>query len=204
MKIEGKGIGKRYGSQWIFRNLNLQAEAPDVLAITGANGAGKSTLLQIISGRITPLEGSLTYKKGSEVYSQDEVASLVSFSAPYLDLPEELSLSELLELHFALRMPVDGQIVDQLPGILEVKPDQILKQMSSGMKQRIKLALAFFSKSSLLVLDEPTSNLDRKWKDWYLMLKQDKNLMQGRLLVIGSNEEEEYLDATKVIQLTAV
>ncbi len=204
MKIEGKGIGKRYGAQWIFRDLNLEAEAPDVVAVTGANGAGKSTLLQIISGRITPLEGSIIYHLDGKTLSQDDIAPMISFSAPYLDLPEELSLMELLELHFAMRSPLEGLNVSDLPKILEVKPDQILRQMSSGMKQRIKLGLAFFSKSSLLILDEPTSNFDRKWKDWYLQLKQDKSLMQGRLLVIGSNEEEEYLGATRHIQLSAV
>ena len=66
LHIQLEGIGKKYGSEWIYRNLNLNLNPGDKIALLGGNGSGKSTLLQIISGYILPNAGKVIYKNGEQ------------------------------------------------------------------------------------------------------------------------------------------
>ena len=167
-------------------------ESGSSYAVLGSNGAGKSTLLQVISGSLSSSEGKISYLHGDTNIDQEKVYIQQSMAAPYLELIEEFTLSELIDFHFRFkkyRQGLNRQGVIELLG-LKNSEFKAIKYFSSGMKQRVKLALAFCSDTDLLLLDEPASNLDQQGLDWYLSLAS--TFSSDRLLIICSNQEQEY------------
>ncbi|MFY7963886.1 MAG: ABC transporter ATP-binding protein [Chitinophagaceae bacterium] len=188
MQIELQNIGKKYNKDWIFRNLNYEFKSGNSYAVTGHNGSGKSTLLQIISGFVLPTEGQAF----CDEFHSNILYQQIAIAAPYLELIEEMTAIEFLQFHQHFKSFI-GNI--SMPQILEeVQLSQAankqIRYFSSGMKQRLKLAQAFFSNTKVLLLDEPTSNLDKQGINLYLQLiKQYSN---DRLVIICSNDENEY------------
>lgn len=189
MEISLENIGRRFNREWIFREINQKFIAGSSYAILGPNGSGKSTLLQVISGSLTPSEGTLKYTGAGNDIDIETAYRYLSIAAPYLELIEEFTLSELIDFHFSFKAPVSDISIVELLGFERSKNKQI-KYFSSGMKQRVKLALAVCSDVPVLILDEPTSNLDKEGVDWYLNLINQFTL--NRVLLIGSNQEHEY------------
>jgi ABC-type multidrug transport system ATPase subunit len=197
VRIQVTGLGKRFNREWIFRNLNYTFEPSNIYAITGPNGSGKSTLLQVLWGQLPQSAGELIYADKSGEVPVDEIFRHLAIATPYLDLIEEFTLSEHLRFHFKLkrsRNEIDlDEILDRLK--LTGSRDKHIANFSSGMKQRIKLALAFFSEANLIFLDEPTTNLDKETKDWYHT--QLAKLPSHCTIFIASNQPDEYpTDAT--------
>ncbi|WP_057938407.1 ABC transporter ATP-binding protein [Algoriphagus resistens] len=192
LKIHLEEASKRFQYEWIFKNLSLELSQGDSLAITGSNGSGKSTLLKCLSGVIPITSGKIDYLVSGKSISETDWFSFLTISAPYMEMPEEFTLEELLNFHFKFKKPLDRisskEIIEQL--YLTQHISKPVGQFSSGMKQRLKLGLALFSDVPLIFLDEPTSNLDRKGIEWYqeLINQYGKN----RILVICSNEPREY------------
>ncbi|WP_395808046.1 ATP-binding cassette domain-containing protein [Daejeonella sp.] len=192
MKIILEQIGRRFNREWIFRNINYEFESGNSYAVLGSNGAGKSTLLQVISGSLSSSEGKISHMHGDTLIDQEKVYIQQSMAAPYLELIEEFTLTELIDFHFRFkkyRQGLNRQGVIELLG-LKNSEFKAIKYFSSGMKQRVKLALAFCSDTDLLLLDEPASNLDQQGLDWYLSLAS--TFSSDRLLLICSNQEQEY------------
>ncbi|WP_262917675.1 ABC transporter ATP-binding protein [Cognataquiflexum rubidum] len=192
MELKLNQASKRFQFEWIFRNISLHIPAFSHWAITGSNGSGKSTLLKCLSG-INPLtQGSISYfSEGKEINGNDIFKSLV-ISAPYMELPEEFTLLELLQFHFKFKSPAENINLDAMMDIMYLKAheNKPISQFSSGMKQRLKLGLCFFSESKLVFLDEPTSNLDKQGVDWYLQLV--KQFSKNKTLFVCSNDPKEY------------
>lgn len=192
MKIILEQIGRRFNREWIFRNVNYTFETGKSYAILGANGSGKSTLLQVIAGSLTSSEGKLTYSDKDFPVDIENVFTELGIAAPYLELIEEFSLSEHIDFHFQFKRYRDGYDKQTLIDLLNLVQSEhkALKNFSSGMKQRVKLALAFCSATSVLLLDEPTSNLDQQGVEWYLSLIE--KFSTNRLVIVCSNQEHEY------------
>ncbi|GAB4028507.1 ABC transporter ATP-binding protein [Spirosoma koreense] len=192
MKIVAEQLGKRYRKEWIFRRVDLTLRAGTSYTFVGPNGSGKSTLLQMLAGSIPATEGQLTYSRNNSVIEPDDWFQQISIAAPYLELVEELTLDELLTFHQTFK-PFKAGLTAQLVAerlLLAHARHKEIKYYSSGMKQRVKLGLAFFSESPVVILDEPTSNLDRQGMNWYQ--EQVRQLAPDQLLLIGSNQPEEY------------
>jgi ABC-type multidrug transport system ATPase subunit len=205
MIIELKNIGKKFNKDWIFRNINTEFKVGNAYAITGANGSGKSTLLQIISGFVLPSEGVLEIRNWElEIGEQEttkpqtvnddklQTTNNCSIAAPYLELIEEMTAMEFLKFHQQFKPFINNvslhQILEEVQ--LAKAADKQIRYFSSGMKQRLKLAQAFFSDSTILLLDEPTTNLDKQGVKLYLDLI--KQYTDNRLVIICSNDENEY------------
>lgn len=189
MKIELEKVSKKFGNRWVFRNISAIFETGRPAAITGANGSGKSTLLKLISGFSTPNEGKVLYSNTGKQVPVEEIFRHISISAPYLDLPDELSVSEILIFHAALK-PFAKINTQELLRIVDLPADKLIGDCSSGMKQRLKFALAFYSHCDILLLDEPTANMDHYWRNWAIdLICSDP---QQRLTIICSNEPYEY------------
>lgn len=202
MKIDLKDAGRRFNQEWIFRNFTYGFTAAGKYAILGPNGSGKSTLLSVILGSLEPSEGTITYADDTNIIPIEKVYKQVSFAAPYLDLVEEFTLQETIDFHFKFKRFYPGVSAAQVMDLLGLRKaqDKALKYFSSGMKQRTKLALACCTDTPLLLLDEPTSNLDQQGIKWYHELIRD--FTADKLVVIGSNQENEYSFCDNFIKIT--
>lgn len=202
LQISAEGLGKKYFREWIFRRMDYQFSLGSAYAITGPNGSGKSTLLKTLSGAIPATEGKLSYAQDSGPIDSDYWPRYISYAAPYLELIEEFTLAELLQFHFSLKKlaPEFEPEVLQEKMYLEDAFNKQIKYFSSGMKQRLKLGLAFFADSPVLMLDEPTSNMDTRGIDWYL--QQIDAVKEKKLLLICSNQPAEYSFCEKIIDVT--
>ncbi|PTX10686.1 ABC-type multidrug transport system ATPase subunit [Pontibacter mucosus] len=192
MLVNLTDLGKRYNYEWIFRNLTYTFESGTSYAILGHNGSGKSTLLTIIAGHNLESEGQLKYTFSGKAVAQDQVYRHLSLTAPFLELVEEFTLLELIDFHSRfkpLRQNLSKeQLVDRMG--LQRSKNKFVKDFSSGMKQRLKLGLAIYSDSAMLLLDEPTTNLDQEGVAWYQEhVSQNK---ANRLILVGSNIQHEY------------
>jgi len=203
MKISVKNLGKRFNREWIFRNLNYEFEAGNTYAVIGPNGSGKSTLLQIAWGQLPPSQGTLSYSHNSNEIPPEEIFTLLAVATPYMELMEEFTLREMVQFHFRFKKIRNGS---PLPEILEKMEltharNKYISNFSSGMKQRLKLGLAFFSDVPLLFLDEPMTNLDKKSIDWYW--NNLTGLPQDILIFIASNQDQEYPPTAKKINISS-
>ena len=190
--IQVQNASKRFHHEWIFKNLNLDLSAGDSIAITGGNGSGKSTLLKCLSGAIPLTSGAIQYQSGKTQIIEEQWFRSLALATPYLELPEEFTLSEVLSFHFQFKNPLQQRSNAEILEILglEKHKSKAISQFSSGMKQRVKLALAIFSEVPFLLLDEPTTNLDKQGVTWYLDLIQQ--FSQDRIVMICSNDPREY------------
>lgn len=192
INISSENIGKKFRNEWVFRNLNFNFSDNQSIAITGPNGSGKSTLMQALAGIIPVNEGKIEYFSDMNKISDDKIHQNISFSSPYLELIEEFTLSEAVNFHINFKpLSYDFGVEKFLELIeLEKHAKKQIKYFSSGMKQRLKLALAFYCNSQILFLDEPTSNLDAQGFDWYL--KRIDEIQGKKLILVSSNEPKEY------------
>ncbi len=187
-----QNIGRRFNRDWIFRGIDHTFNSPETYAILGPNGSGKSTLLQVLNGSLSPSAGTISFFKGDELIDIEQVFQHMSLAAPYLELIEEFTLTEVIDFHFKFKpykAGIDAAAVIDILGMHSSK-NKAIRYFSSGMKQRLKLALAFCADTPMLMLDEPTSNLDTQGVEWYLSLVQQ--YAQNRLTIICSNQEHEY------------
>jgi ABC-type multidrug transport system ATPase subunit len=186
--ISLNNLGKKFNKEWIFRALNYEILPEQKLLILGGNGSGKSTLLQVLSGFVTPNEGSVEYVSADKSKKNpDTIRNSISFASPYLQLIEDFSLLEMVE-HSArfkpfLKNKSSREVIETLQ--LQAATHKFIKQFSSGMKQRLKLGLAILADTPVLMLDEPVSNLDKQAIAWYkeLIAEYTKN----RTVIVCSN-----------------
>jgi ABC-type multidrug transport system ATPase subunit len=192
VKIELKNIGKKFSNEWIFKNLSFEFTSGKKYAVTGFNGSGKSTLIQVAAGLIPSNLGEIIYSENGVTIPSDEIYKKLFITAPYIDLVEEFSLSEAIDFHVKFKPFIEGISKEKFLELVYMKQEttKSIKQFSSGMKQRLKLGLAFFSQSNALFLDEPTTNLDEQGIQWYLDMVS--NLESSKLVVISSNDKREY------------
>lgn len=192
MRIKLEDVGKRYRREWILRGLDLQLKAGGRYAVTGPNGSGKSTFLKMLSGHLTPTRGTIQFTHAEQVLPVAEVYQHLAFAAPYIDLIEEFTLLEAIQFHQRFRPLLSGLTVADMierMGLTKAR-NRPLAQFSSGMKQRLKLALACCTQADYLLLDEPTTNLDAQGIAWYHDLLA--TYLGDRLLVIASNVADDY------------
>jgi ABC-2 type transport system ATP-binding protein len=191
------GAGKRFNKDWIFRSLDYQFEMGHHYALIGNNGSGKSTLLQTISGYTTLSKGTISW----EPFNTNTIFAQISFAAPYLELIEEFTTLEQFEFHTKFKPLMKdltvAQIIERI-GLKDATNKQI-RYFSSGMKQRLKIALAIFTDAPILLLDEPCSNLDKEGYTLYQELIRDYAM--HKLIIVGSNDPEEYDFCEKHINL---
>jgi ABC-type multidrug transport system ATPase subunit len=201
MQIILEQIGRRFNREWIFKKIDYSFKSGESYAILGINGSGKSTLLQVISSALTPSTGTLKYIFEEKEIDVENVYQHLSIAAPYLELIEEFTLLEVFNFHFGFKKRLNNLTNQALVDLLsmESSKNKQLKYFSSGMKQRVKLILAFCSDASILLLDEPTSNLDEQGIAWYLDLVNQ--FSADRLVIVCSNQAHEYTFCKHQLQI---
>ena len=192
MTISLSDAGKRFNHDWIFRHFNYTFESGQSYAITGPNGSGKSTLLQALSGGMMLSDGNIQYSINNTPYLIENIYRQVSICAPYLEVVEEMTLTEFLNFHNGFKPFLPGITTNTIITAigLEKSLHKQIRYYSSGMKQRVKLAQCIFSDTAIVLLDEPCTNLDAAGIELYHSLISLH--CKTRLVVVSSNDEVEY------------
>jgi ABC-type multidrug transport system ATPase subunit len=190
MKISLTDAGKRFNRDWIFRHLTYEFSAGQSYAIIGPNGSGKSTLLQVLSGAMQLNEGNGEWVIDNGKLADENIYNYVSICAPYLEVVEEMNLAEFFEFHQNFKpLLISTEKIISILGLENATQKQI-RNYSSGMRQRVKLAQAIFSDVPAVLLDEPCTNLDAAGIQLYNQLIQD--YCEKRMVIVSSNDHHEY------------
>ncbi len=202
MKIIADNISKRFTlHQWIFRELSFEFNINHRYGIQGPNGSGKSTLLSILSGINLPSNGKLNYYKDEKVIDGLLWHQHLTIATPYSDLIDYLTLEELLDFYLNFKKfqsSIDKNHFLEIVFLTQHK-HKLVKHFSSGMKQRLKLALAILTESDVLLLDEPCTNLDISTTEWYYnLLKQYTN---NKLVIVASNDTRDFEGCNSIVNL---
>jgi ABC-2 type transport system ATP-binding protein len=188
MEITLTNAGKRFRFDWIFRGLNHMLLPGGRTALLGPNGSGKSTLMKVLSGHLTLSKGAISFKHEDKILAPEDVYQHIGYAAPYIELIEEFTLAEAIQFHHRLKPLQAGLTTASMMDLLELSKnrDKEIRFFSSGMKQRVKLALAICSDCPVVLLDEPSTNLDVNAIAWsHRLLDQYSN---NRLIVIATND----------------
>ena len=188
-----KYIGFRYGEKWALRGIDLQIKPGEILGILGPNGSGKSTLLKIMDGVLIPQEGEIFIRKSPlKGYSRSELAREIalvtqeshfrfSFSALEVVLmgrfPHLKGARDLEIAHDSLRVTHALDLADRS-----------IHELSGGERQRVLIARALAQEPRLILLDEPTSFLDLKFKREVFRLISSLSRDQGLSVALVSHD----------------
>ena len=163
LSIRLENLEHRFGLRRVFENVTMQVSAGEVGIVMGANGAGKSTLLKIVAGLLPPTAGAVEVQIHGEAMDARQRRRYLGYVAPDLTLYRELSGVENLEFFarlrgVALERPALKALLEQVG--LRGRGRDLVGAYSSGMRQRLKYAYALLGSPPILLLDEPTANLD--------------------------------------------
>ena len=198
MQIKLSKLGKHYQSQWVFKDLDFTFEAGEKYAIVGSNGSGKSTLLKLIAGQESEDKGEIAYENLKEGITNSQF----SFCAPYTQAIMEYTTLENLKFAQEFKTFKQGlspeEVFELLPEAKRSK-SKSLRQLSSGMVQRVKLVLALMAETPIHLLDEPLNNLDTEGCNWYHKIVN--SYCKENTLIVASNNAEEYSFCTQFIEM---
>lgn len=200
--IEAISLNKVFGRRLIFNKLNFKFENNGIYGISGPNGSGKSTLIKIIAGITSPSSGKIIHTSKNKTVIPEKLHNHIGFVSPYLVLYDEFSAWENLKYFCEIRdVPFDSDKVNFLLDrfLLLNRKNDYVKTYSSGMKQRLKFIFALMHSPQLLLLDEPTSNLDAEGKEKvYSILHKES---ESSIIIVASNEESDLEICSMRIQL---
>lgn len=203
LTLTAESLRKEFNRRVIFDSISFALHEGEVLGITGRNGAGKSTLVKILCGLLSPTKGKVCVAvDGKEVHPEILFRHL-GFVAPYLNLYDEFSGIENLMLFGKIRglqnnFAEDAEALLRQFGVFERRYDEV-RNYSSGMKQRLKFAAALLHRPQILVMDEPTSNLDEEGIAAVRSVIEEQR--RHGILVIATNEKEDVKYADTVLNL---
>jgi heme exporter protein A len=195
-------VGKRFGPRVVFSDVSSSVTSGQILTITGPNGSGKSTLLRIAAGLMAPSAGKVAISSSGQNLEPFERQSNIGYVAPDLILYRELTGVENLRFFARLR-GIDlpradlGALLEKVG--LKGRGKDLVGAYSSGMRQRLKYAFALMHAPPILMLDEPTANLDEFGAAIVRQIVDEQR--QLGLVVIATNEASEAAWGDTVVQL---
>jgi heme exporter protein A len=201
-QVKVEKLTKIYGRRLIFKDITFCFDQNGMWGISGHNGSGKSTLVKILAGIIGASKGSVTHLLGEKKITPDKLHEHIGFVAPYLVLYDEFSAQEnLMHVSKIREVPFNKEKIDYLLNefLLYDRRNDEVKGYSSGMKQRLKYVFALMHSPKVLILDEPTSNLDSSGKETVYKIIQSE--AASTIVIIASNEESDLALCRDVIQL---
>ncbi len=190
--VKAESLSKTFGRRLIFSGLNFEFSKRGIYGISGPNGSGKSTLVQIIAGLISPSRGKVRHILEGKDIIPEKLHNHIGFVSPYLVLYEEFTALENLDLFAKIRnVPFNTERIEYLLKVflLYERKDDLVKTYSSGMKQRMKFIFAMMHSPRLLILDEPTSNLDDEGKESVYRITREQG--SDSIVLIASNERSD-------------
>ncbi len=185
-------LKKTFGRRLIFNNVSFSLSGNSIFGITGANGSGKSTLIKIIAGINSPTTGKIIYTFNNKGIEFEKLHNFIGFVSPYLVLYDEFSAWENLNYFANIRdVQFNKDKIEHLLNqfLLYNRKDDLLKTYSSGMKQRMKFIFALMHSPKLILLDEPTSNLDDEGKESVYQIIENEG--KNNIVIVASNEKSD-------------
>ncbi len=192
--IEVRDVSKRFGPVRAVHGVSFTIERGSVCALLGANGAGKTTTLAMLLGLVTPSAGSIRVLGRNLLTDRFEVLGRMNFSSPYVDLPQRLTVAEILMVYGRLYgvRDVDGRLAELAPCLdIEALMRREFRTLSAGQKTRVVLAKALVNRPQVLLLDEPTASLDPDTGDRIRRVLMDYQLETGATLMLASHNMTE-------------
>ena len=189
--IDADGVTKRFGDRTIVRDFSLKVQRGDRIGLVGANGTGKTTLLKLLTGEIEPDDGQVKRARTLAGVVIDQQRKLLD---PDKDVRQVLADGSDWIVVRGTRKHVQGYLKDFLfePGLIDAK----IGTLSGGERSRLLLAREFARRSNLLVLDEPTNDLDLETLD---LLQEVIADYDGTVLIVS--HDRDFLDRTVTITL---
>ncbi|MDY0083247.1 MAG: ABC transporter ATP-binding protein [Ignavibacteriaceae bacterium] len=200
--LEAQQLNKSFGRRLIFNDLNIKFDKPGVYGISGPNGSGKSTLVKIIAGILSASKGKIIHLLDGKTIAEENLHNHIGFVSPYLVLYEEFSTLENFKIFADIRgIEFNKERVDYLLNkfLLYKRKDDLLKTYSSGMKQRMKFIFALMHLPQLIILDEPTSNLDEEGKNSVYEIVREES--KTNIIIVASNEKNDLELCSEIILL---
>jgi heme exporter protein A len=204
MKFGVQNLFKRFGRRIIFQNIAFELEKGDSIAFIGNNGSGKSTLAKICAGVLSPTSGTVELSIDEKKIPSEKYFQHIGFVAPYLQLYDEFSPMENLKFFAKIRgiLSSNEECEELLQRVnLFHRKDDLVRTFSSGMKQRMKFAFALLHNPLLLILDEPTSNLDAEGGAMVFQIMEEQK--KKGILILATNVQAEQEHCEKVISLSS-
>lgn len=198
--IQLKEVGKSYKKAKILEEVNISIEEGSILGIIGQSGSGKTTLLNLISGFIEPTEGEITYTSKIDNKPKNlnknfhKIKKHIGFTPQHTSVYPKLTVMENI-MHFGRLYGLKKNLIlENAKSLLEFTgladhKDKLADQLSGGMQKRLDLSCSLIHKPKLLVLDEPTSDLDPVTQEEIIHLIREVN-KQGITVVIASHHLE--------------
>lgn len=190
--IKASNLSKKFNERLIFKDIGFALQSGQSLAVTGQNGSGKTTLIRIISGLLSPTGGTLSFSEGDQKIAIEEIFAHIGLVGPYLQLYNTLTAMENLVFFSRIRgLGTNKSRIFELTRQMGLAGRELdyVKNYSSGMVQRLKFVFALLHEPPILLVDEPTSNLDEKGMEIvYDILKKQ---MESKILIVATNNPEE-------------
>ena len=176
--LELDNVTSGYNKQAVLHNISFELKEPSIYVILGPNGAGKTTLFRTIAGVLEPYSGKILLDDQNTTTSGD-ARRRMSYLSQYNAMPEEMTVYNGLKFY----SDIGGGDLDkaiELLGLEQLK-DKRFSDLSQGQKKRAAMAKVFLHEGDLLLLDEPTANLDpsisKEIRDIVLKLSKDKIIL---------------------------
>jgi len=200
--VDLQGVSHTFKSRAIFEPVSLQLQAGSECLIRGTNGSGKSTLGRILSGELTPATGRVTWSCGAQQLEAEALCTRSQRVSPATALHPQLTIEELIAFQgqfLPWSSPSAAQDLIQRAG-LKSHTHKAYRDLSSGMQQRVKLALALASQAGLIVLDEPCANLDASGVTWY---RETVQAVRGKttLIVCSNDRSADFINPDYTLDL---
>jgi len=200
--LSADSINKTFGRRLIFKNISFKLNLSTIFGISGPNGSGKSTLVKIIANIISPSAGRIIHNLNGSEIKPGKLHNHIGLVSPYLVLYDEFTAYENLNYFSEIRgISFNKERVDRLLNkfLLFNRRNDLVKTYSSGMKQRLKFIFALMHSPQLIILDEPTSNIDDEGKEVvYELVKEEGN---KNIVIIASNEKSDLSLCSEIIDL---
>src|SRR3970040_2034291 len=195
-------VNKTFGRRLIFKDISFKLNSSTIFGISGPNGSGKSTLVKIIANIISPSSGKLIHNFNGTKIKPENLHNHIGLVSPYLVLYDEFTAYENLNYFSEIRgISFNKKRIDDLLNkfLLFNRKEDLVKTYSSGMKQRLKFIFALMHSPQLIILDEPTSNLDDEGKEVvYELVKEEGS---NNIVIIASNEKTDLSLCNETIDL---
>ena len=206
--IKITNVTKRFGSNISLDNISCEFKKNESIALMGANGAGKTTLVRSIMGYYHPNDGEIFINGLNPIKNRLDVLKHISF-VPQLPPPIKLNIKELIE-YVSVSAKVDKDFIkyyaDEMKLDINSNLNKSFFKLSGGMKQKLLIAISLAKKSSIMIYDEPSANLDPKARDdFYRLLKENED---NKVLLFVTHRLEEvkelinrqiYMDLGKIV-----